>query len=66
VTADAAIDRRTRVIRAAAVSGTNSGRLSVQRRTPALRRTRFSDAELRVPVGVIDYFNGSGAVAAKP
>ncbi len=64
VMAEGALDRRTKEIIAVAVSATNACRYCLQSHTDALRSLGVGDAELVELMAVVDFFNGSNAVAS--
>jgi AhpD family alkylhydroperoxidase len=64
VMGDGALDRRTKEIIAVAVSATNNCNYCLHSHTDALRGLGFEDAELLELMAVVDFFNGSNAVAS--
>jgi AhpD family alkylhydroperoxidase len=58
------LDRRTKEMIAVAVSATNSCDYCIRSHTDALRALGVSDAELIELMSVVDYFNGSNAIAS--
>lgn len=64
VMAEGALDRRTKEIIAVAVSATNNCDYCLQSHTDALRSLGLGDAELVELMAVVDFFNGSNAVAS--
>jgi AhpD family alkylhydroperoxidase len=64
VMAEGAIDRRTKEIIAVAVSATNNCDYCLRSHTDQLRSLGFGDAEILELMGVVDFFNGSNAVAS--
>ena len=64
VMAEGALDRRTKEIIAVAVSATNNCSYCLHSHTDALRAMGFGDRELLELMAVVDFFNGSNAVAS--
>ncbi|MGH7759166.1 MAG: carboxymuconolactone decarboxylase family protein [Candidatus Dormibacteria bacterium] len=64
VMAEGALDRRTKEMIAVAVSATNSCDYCLRSHTDQLRALGCSDSELLELMGVVDFFNGSNAVAS--
>ena len=64
VMAEGALDRRTKEIIAVAVSATNNCDYCLQSHTDALRSLGLGDAELVELLAVVDFFNGSNAMAS--
>ncbi|HUY56348.1 MAG TPA: carboxymuconolactone decarboxylase family protein [Candidatus Micrarchaeaceae archaeon] len=64
VMAEGALDRRTKEIIAVAVSATNNCDYCLRSHTDALRGLGLGDAELVELMAVVDFFNGSNAVAS--
>ncbi|HEY6538083.1 MAG TPA: carboxymuconolactone decarboxylase family protein [Candidatus Dormibacteraeota bacterium] len=64
VMAEGALDRRTKEIIAVAVSATNNCDYCLQSHTDALRGLGLSDADLLELMAVVDFFNGSNALAS--
>lgn len=64
VMAEGALDRRTKEIIAVAVSATNNCDYCLHSHTDALRGMGLGDAELVELMAVVDFFNGSNAVAS--
>ncbi len=64
VMTEGALDRRTKEIIAVAVSATNSCDYCLASHTDALRSLGFDDAALVELMAVVDFFNGSNAVAS--
>lgn len=64
VMAEGALDRRTKEIIAVAVSATNNCDYCLQSHTDALRGLGLGDAELVELLAVVDFFNGSNAMAS--
>ncbi|MGC2192568.1 MAG: carboxymuconolactone decarboxylase family protein [Candidatus Dormiibacterota bacterium] len=64
VMAEGALDRRTKQIIAVAVSATNNCDYCLQSHTDALRSLGLGDAELVELMAVVDFFNGSNAMAS--
>ncbi|HVB14577.1 MAG TPA: carboxymuconolactone decarboxylase family protein [Candidatus Dormibacteraeota bacterium] len=64
VMAEGALDRRTKEIIAVAVSATNNCAYCLQSHTDALRSLGLGDAELVELMAVVDFFNGSNAMAS--
>ncbi|MHB1500532.1 MAG: carboxymuconolactone decarboxylase family protein [Candidatus Dormibacteria bacterium] len=64
VMAESALDRRTKEIIAVAVSATNNCSYCLSSHTDSLRALGFGDAELVELMAVVDFFNGSNAVAS--
>lgn len=64
VMAESALDRRTKEIIAVAVSATNNCSYCLSSHTDALRAMGMGDAELVELMAVVDFFNGSNAVAS--
>ncbi|MHB1576845.1 MAG: carboxymuconolactone decarboxylase family protein [Candidatus Dormibacteria bacterium] len=64
VMAESALDRKTKEIIAVAVSATNNCSYCLSSHTDALRSLGFGDAELVELMAVVDFFNGSNAVAS--
>ncbi len=64
VMAEGALDRRTKEIIAVAVSATNNCSYCLSSHTDALRSLGFGDSELVELMAVVDFFNGSNAVAS--
>ncbi len=64
VMAEGSLDRRTKEIIAVAVSATNNCTYCLSSHTDALRAMGFGDAELLELMAVVDFFNGSNAVAS--
>jgi AhpD family alkylhydroperoxidase len=58
------LDRKTKEIIAVAVSATNSCDYCIRSHTDALRALGTTDAELVELMSVVDYFNGSNAIAS--
>ncbi|MGH9070455.1 MAG: carboxymuconolactone decarboxylase family protein [Acidimicrobiales bacterium] len=58
------LDRRTKEIIAVAVSATNNCSYCLSSHTDALRSMGFTDADLLELMAVVDFFNGSNAVAS--
>jgi AhpD family alkylhydroperoxidase len=64
VMGEGVLDRRTKEIIAVAVSATNNCNYCLHSHTDALRGLGFGDAELLELMAVVDFFNGSNAVAS--
>ncbi|MGH7608359.1 MAG: carboxymuconolactone decarboxylase family protein [Candidatus Dormibacteria bacterium] len=64
VMSEGALDRRTKEIIAVAVSATNNCDYCIRSHTDQLRALGMGDGELLEVMGVIDFFNGSNAVAS--
>ncbi|HUY98472.1 MAG TPA: carboxymuconolactone decarboxylase family protein [Verrucomicrobiae bacterium] len=64
VMGEGALDRRTKEIIAVAVSATNNCSYCLSSHTDALRSLGLGDAELLELMAVVDFFNGSNAVAS--
>ncbi len=64
VMAEGALDRRTKEIIAVAVSATNNCDYCLQSHTDNLRALGADDAELVELMAVVDFFNGSNAMAS--
>ncbi|HVA21124.1 MAG TPA: carboxymuconolactone decarboxylase family protein [Candidatus Micrarchaeia archaeon] len=64
VMAEGRLDRRTKEIIAVAVSATNNCHDCLHSHTDALRSLGVGDAELLELMAVVDFFNGSNAVAS--
>ena len=64
VMAEGRLDRRTKEIIAVAVSATNNCSYCLSSHTDALRQLGFDDADLVELMAVVDFFNGSNAVAS--
>ena len=64
VMAEGALDRRTKEIIAVAVSATNNCDYCLHSHTDALRGLGLGDAELVELMSVVDFFNGSNAMAS--
>ncbi|HUY10343.1 MAG TPA: carboxymuconolactone decarboxylase family protein [Candidatus Dormibacteraeota bacterium] len=64
VMAEGALDRQTKEIIAVAVSATNNCDYCLQSHTDALRGMGLGDAELVELMAVVDFFNGSNAMAS--
>ncbi len=64
VMGEGSLDRRTKEIIAVAVSATNNCSYCLSSHTDALRSLGFGDAELLELMAVVDFFNGSNAVAS--
>ena len=64
VMAEGRLDRRTKEIIAVAVSATNNCSYCLSSHTDALRQMGFDDAALLELMAVVDFFNGSNAVAS--
>ena len=58
------IDRKVKEMIAVAVSATNSCEYCLESHTAALRELGTSDAEIVELMSVVDFFNGSNAVAS--
>jgi len=58
------LDRKTKEMIAVAVSATNACDYCLRSHTDALRALGVSDAELVELMAVVDYFNGSNAIAS--
>jgi AhpD family alkylhydroperoxidase len=59
-----ALDRKTKEMIAVAVSATNSCDYCIRSHTDTLRALGTTDAELVELMSVVDYFNGSNAIAS--
>jgi AhpD family alkylhydroperoxidase len=64
VMAEGALDRQTKEIIAVAVSATNNCDYCLQSHIDALRGLGFGDSELLELMAVVDFFNGSNALAS--
>ncbi len=64
VMAEGALDRRTKEIIAVAVSATNNCDYCLQSHTDALRGLGLGDSEIVELMAVVDFFNGSNAMAS--
>ncbi|MGH7642320.1 MAG: carboxymuconolactone decarboxylase family protein [Candidatus Dormibacteria bacterium] len=64
VMAEGALDRQTKEIIAVAVSATNNCDYCLNSHTDALRGLGLGDAELVELMAVVDFFNGSNALAS--
>ena len=64
VMSEGSLDRRTKEIIAVAVSATNNCSYCLASHTDALRSMGFTDADLVELMAVVDFFNGSNAVAS--
>ncbi|HVC39886.1 MAG TPA: carboxymuconolactone decarboxylase family protein [Candidatus Dormibacteraeota bacterium] len=64
VMAEGALDRQTKEIIAVAVSATNNCDYCLQSHTDALRAMGLGDAALVELMAVVDFFNGSNAMAS--
>lgn len=64
VMAERHLDRRTKEIIAVAVSATNNCDYCLHSHTDNLRAMGMTDAELVELLGVVDFFNGSNAIAS--
>ncbi|MHB8393137.1 MAG: carboxymuconolactone decarboxylase family protein [Candidatus Dormibacteria bacterium] len=64
VMSEGSLDRRTKEIIAVAVSATNNCSYCLSSHTDALRGMGFGDPELLELMAVVDFFNGSNAVAS--
>lgn len=58
------LDRRTKEIIAVAVSATNNCDYCLSSHTDALRALGMTDADLVELISVVDFFNGSNAIAS--
>jgi AhpD family alkylhydroperoxidase len=58
------IDRKTKEMMAVAVSATNSCDYCIRSHTDALRALGGTDAEIVELLAVVDFFNGSNAIAS--
>jgi hypothetical protein len=58
-------DRRSKVLSAAALSGTTRGGFRVHSRTATLRSTGWRVAGLLEPMGMVDFFKRANAVASE-
>ncbi|MDA8333268.1 MAG: carboxymuconolactone decarboxylase family protein [Candidatus Dormibacteraeota bacterium] len=64
VMSEGSLDRRTKEIIAVAVSATNNCSYCLSSHTDALRAMGFTDSDLVELMAVVDFFNGSNAVAS--
>jgi AhpD family alkylhydroperoxidase len=64
VMAEGSLDRRTKEIIAVAVSATNNCDYCLQSHIDALRGLGLGDSDLMELMAVVDFFNGSNAVAS--
>ena len=61
---EGAIDRKTKEMIAVAISATNNCDYCLRSHTDALRDLGVDDATLIELMGVVDFFNGSNAIAS--